>query len=120
VLSAIINGKIASTYGPKITAAVVGAGLPKSSVAELITAIKSGKQAAINAVPGINPAIISTAINTSHEVYARAYRLAFASIIPFVVLAIVASSFLHGVKELMTEHVEAPVEKIAVDKTVDA
>src|SRR6202035_889428 len=45
VLSAIINGKLASTYVPQMTAAVVGSGLPKSSVPQLITAIKSGKQA---------------------------------------------------------------------------
>ena len=46
-------------------------------------------------------------------------RLAFASIIPFVILAIVASACLRGVKELMTEHVEATVEKIP-DKTAMA
>lgn len=103
-----------------MTAAVVGSGLPKSSVPQLITAIKSGKQAAISAVPGINPAIISAAVNTSRGIYAHAYRLAFSSIIPFVVLAIVASAFLHGVKELMTEHVEATVEHISTEKTVDA
>jgi hypothetical protein len=37
--------------------------------------------------------------------------LAWASIIPFVVLALVAIVFLKGVSELMTEHIEATVEK---------
>jgi len=118
VLSAIINGKLASTYTPQMTAAAIGSGLPKSSVPQLIAAFKSGKQTTIEAVPGIDAAIISAVTRTSHEVYAHAYRLAFSSIIPFVVLAIVASSCLRGVKELMTEHVEATVEKIPNEKVV--
>jgi hypothetical protein len=48
----------------------------------------------------------------SRQVYAKAYRLAWSSIIPFVVLAWIAVAFLKGVKELMTEHVEATVEKV--------
>jgi hypothetical protein len=120
VLSAIINGKLASTYAPRMTATAVGLGLPKSSVPQLIAAFKSGKQSAIEAIPGINTAIIAAVTKTSHELYAHAYRLAFASIIPFVVLAIVASACLKGVKELMTEHVEATVEKIPSEKEVSA
>jgi hypothetical protein len=103
-----------------MTATAVGLGLPKSSVPQLIAAFKSGKQSAIEAIPGINTAIIAAVTKTSHELYAHAYRLAFASIIPFVVLAIVASACLKGVKELMTEHVEATVEKIPSEKEVSA
>jgi len=56
----------------------------------------------------------------SHELYAHAYRLDYASIIPFVVLAIVASAFLKGVKDLMTERVDATVEKVIPnEKMVD-
>jgi hypothetical protein len=62
-------------------------------------------------VTGINDGILSDAMNASHHIYAAAYRLAWSSIIPFVVLALVAVGFLKGVKELMTEHVEATVER---------
>jgi len=112
VLSAIINGKLATEYAPQMTAAATGAGLPRSSVPALLTAFKSGSTTAIKAVPGINAAIISVATSTSHDVYAHAYRMAYASIIPFVVLAFVCSLCLRGVKELMTEHVEATVEHV--------
>jgi len=54
-------------------------------------------------------------MDTSHRVYAKAYRNAWASIVPFVVLGLLAVIFLKGVKELMTEHVEATVEKEAID-----
>jgi Fungal trichothecene efflux pump (TRI12) len=86
----------------------------------LISALKSGKQSSLNAVPGINPSILAAVTKTSHNLYAHAYRLGYASIIPFVVLAIVASSRLKGVKDLMTEHVEATVEKVPNEKVVEA
>lgn len=55
---------------------------------------------------------MKVATDASHTVYAAAYRLAWSSIIPFVVLALVAVGFLKGVSELMTEHVEATVERV--------
>lgn len=61
-------------------------------------------------MPGINDNVLAAATNASHEAYAAAYRLAWSSIIPFVVLALVSILFLKGVSELMTEHVEATVE----------
>jgi len=51
-------------------------------------------------------------MDASHWSYAHAYRLAWASVIPFVVLALIAVAFLKGVKELMTEKVEATVERV--------
>jgi hypothetical protein len=50
----------------------------------------------------------------SHDAYAGAYRLGWASIIPFVVLVVVAIWFLKGVEELMTEKVDATVEHVTV------
>jgi len=55
-------------------------------------------------------------MHASQEIYAAAYRLAWSSIIPFVVLALLAIVFLKGVKELMTEHVEATVERDEVQE----
>jgi len=110
VLDAIINGKLGSDLAPSIFSAATRAGLPANAVPGLLTALASGDSTAIAAVPGINQSIIATAMNASHSTYASAYRLAWASIIPFVVLAIVAILFLKGVKEQMTEKVEATVE----------
>lgn len=70
----------------------------------------SGK--GFDAIPGVTPAILGAAVDASQHAYAAAYRLAWASIIPFVVLAMVAVACLKGVKELMTEHVDATVEHV--------
>jgi len=79
----------------------------------LLEALATG--AGLTDVPGINSTILEKSIDASHWAYAHAYRLAWASIIPFVVLALVGIWFLKGVKELMTEKVEATVEH--VDRT---
>ncbi len=72
---------------------------------------KIGYSAGFDAISGITPEILAAATDASHHLYAAAYRLAWSSVIPFVVLALVAIAFMKGVKDLMTEHVEATVER---------
>ena len=110
VIDAIINGKLSSTYAPQVSAAAVKAGLPKSSVPALLAAFAKGT--GFDAVPGNNAKIMASASLASEWAYAHAYRLGWASIVPFVVLALVAVGCLRGVKELMTERVEATVERV--------
>jgi hypothetical protein len=112
VIDAIVNGKLSSTLAPQVGDAAVKAGLPKSSVAGLLEAMAAGSAEMIQAVPGINDKILAAATDASHWAYTHAYRLGWASVIPFVVLAIIAVACLKGVKELMTEHVEATVERV--------
>ncbi|KAK5630332.1 hypothetical protein RRF57_006047 [Xylaria bambusicola] len=111
VLNAIINGRLSGHYAPAVSKAAVDAGLPDSSVSLLLEAFKTGNTGS-DAVTGANATIWDAAINESQWQYAYAYRLAWSSVIPFVVLAIVAVGLLKGVKELMTEKVEATVEHI--------
>jgi len=112
VLDVISNNKIAATYAPTVSAAAVKAGLPTSDIAKLLGSMQSGNATALGEIAAAYPNAIPASMNASHHVYAAAYRLAWSSIIPFVVLGIVAVAFLKGVKELMTEHVDAPVEVV--------
>lgn len=110
VLNAIIEGKLKSSYAAKVGEAAMEAGLPQSSIPDLLQALQTGSSQALTNVSGGNADIIASAENASHWAYAHAYRLAWSSIIPFVVIAIVCVAFLKGVKDLMTEKVEASVE----------
>jgi len=110
VLNTIINSKISSSWASAVSSAATEAGLPSSSVPSLLKALESGE--GFTEIPGISPKSLGVAMHASHVVYAAVYRLAWSSIIPFVVLALVAIVFLKGVKELMTEHVEATVERV--------
>ncbi|KAI9694307.1 MAG: hypothetical protein M1820_009031 [Bogoriella megaspora] len=120
VLDAIIGGKLASTYEPKVSAAAIGAGLPASSLGELFPALAAGQPEAIQAVPGMNSSILAAVENASHWAYARAYNLAWVSVIPFVAVAFVCVACLKGVAELMTDHVEATVEKVGAQEEIEA
>jgi len=115
VLDAIINGHLTSDYASTVGSAATNAGLPASSVSAVLAALAAGTP--LSAVPGTNQTIIDAAMTASAQVYARAYNLAWASIIPFVVLAIVGIACLKGVRELMTNRVEATVEH--VDRLTD-
>ena len=111
MLDAIINNHLAANYAPAVSDAAVAAGLPEASIGKLLAALAKGQT---DGVPGASPAVWAAALDESHWQYAYAYRLAWASIIPFVVLAIIAIVFMRGVKELMTEKVEATVEHVGV------
>lgn len=111
VLDAIINSHIASHLVPEVGGAAMKAGLPSSSVPALIEAFAAGT--GFDAVPGLNATIMAAAGGQREWTYAHAYRLGWSSIIPFVVLAIIAVACTSSVKHLMTEHVEATVERDA-------
>ena len=113
VLNAIINSKIDKTLAPRISEAATAAGLPSGSVAALLEAMSTGE--GLDGVPGMTPEILAAASRASEWAYALAYRLAWWSVLPFVVLALVAVTCLKGVKELMTERVEATVEAVPVN-----
>ncbi|KAF3024162.1 hypothetical protein E8E14_008396 [Neopestalotiopsis sp. 37M] len=110
VLNAIINGRLSTHYAPAVASAATGAGLPESSVGALLEALDAGQVG--SSIPGATAAVWAAAVDARHWEYAHAYRLAWASIIPFVVLAIVAVACLRGVKDLMTDKVEAPIEPV--------
>jgi hypothetical protein len=109
VISAVINSRLTSHYAADVGNAAVEAGLPASSVGALLKAMAAGKT-----LPDVSPQIMKAAWDASHWSYARAYRLGWWSVVPFVVLATVAVACMKGVKELMTERVEASVEKEAL------
>lgn len=113
VLDAIVQGYMSANFDSAIEEAAVGAGLPESSVPDLLAALAAGTQ---DGVKGATEEVWSAAMDASHDEYAHAFRLAWSSIIPFVVIAIVAIWFMKGVRELMTEKVEATVEHVEGDE----
>ncbi|KAK4195873.1 MFS general substrate transporter [Triangularia verruculosa] len=109
VLNAIVEGRLSSHYASAVGSAAVAAGLPEGSVGDLLEALAAGEQG--KEINGATPGVWAAAVGESHWQYAYAYRLAWSSIIPFTVAALVAVFFLRDVKNLMTEKVEATLEK---------
>ncbi|KAF2711088.1 MFS general substrate transporter [Pleomassaria siparia CBS 279.74] len=109
VISAVVNSRLTSHYASDVSSAAIAAGLPSSSVPGLLTAMASGK--AVAGANGVTPEILAVTWDASHWSYARAYRLGWWSVVPFVLLATVAVACMRGVSELMTEKVDATVER---------
>ncbi|KAI4908742.1 hypothetical protein J4E90_008477 [Alternaria incomplexa] len=118
VIYAIVNSRIASHLAGDISSAAIAAGLPESSVPALLAGMKgsSAPKYRGKGVPGMNETIITAAWDASHWSYARAYRLGYWSVVPFVALATIAVLSMKGIKHLMTEHVEATVERESDDE----
>jgi hypothetical protein len=119
VIYAIVNSRVASKLPGDVGSAAIAAGLPASSVAALLKGMKGSSASKFRGkgVPGANEAIMNAAWDASHWSYARAYRLGFWSVVPFVALATIAVACMQGVKKLMTEKVEATVEPESDDET---
>ena len=112
VIDAIINGRLNSHYAPAVSAAATAAGLPSESVPALLDALAAGQ---LTGVDGATDTVWAAAVSENKAQYAAAYRLGWASIIPFVVLATVAIVCMRGVSDLMTDKVEATVERAGKD-----
>lgn len=118
VIYAIVNSHIASHLSHDVSEAALEAGLPASSIPALLNAMKGKSEGTFrsDAVPGANARIVKAAWNASHWSYARAYRLGFWSVVPFVALATAAVVAMRGVTHLMTERVEASLERENVNE----
>ncbi|CAI4212017.1 unnamed protein product [Parascedosporium putredinis] len=100
---------LSTATGLAFSARAIG-GAMAPPIADLLTAMASGVR---EGVEGATDNVWAAAAKESANQYAAAYRLAWASIIPFVVIAIVCIWFMRGVEELMTDKIEATVERVA-------
>ncbi|OAL45210.1 MFS general substrate transporter [Pyrenochaeta sp. DS3sAY3a] len=121
VIYAIINSRLASHYATDVASAAIAAGLPVSSIGDLLKSMAgaTATTARGQGVPGANEAIMQAAWDASHWSYARAYRLGWWSVVPFVALATIGCACMKGVRELMTERVEATVESASYNEALE-
>lgn len=111
--SAVLDAIVSSYLSSHLASSIVGA-LPSSvssnatAATEIVAGIAGGDPAVL---ASLEPAAAGQVMSVVRHVYAGAYRRAWAAIVPFVVLATICIVFLRGVGELMTERVEASVEK---------
>jgi hypothetical protein len=95
----------------------MAAGLPESSVEMLLAGMKTGTKRSMmmggqeRVIPGATKEVLERAWTASYWSYAKAYRLGWWSVVPFVALATASVAVMRGVGDLMTEKVEASVER---------
>ncbi|CAK7224030.1 hypothetical protein SBRCBS47491_005410 [Sporothrix bragantina] len=90
---AIYNNRWASLMAPDVTKAVEAAGLPSSSVPQLLTAMANGTTAALNAVPGFNSTINAAMVDGRKTAYATALGDVYLTSIAFGSIALISIFF---------------------------
>ena len=92
--------------------AAIGAGLSPPNVPAFIKALASQDNAALAAVPGVNPTIIGAAVVALTQAFADSVRVVYIIAVPFGVLACIACLFLGDMSRTMNYRVDAPVEDL--------
>ncbi|KAJ9640136.1 hypothetical protein H2204_003361 [Knufia peltigerae] len=127
VLYTIAFGHVKSHYGNTVAQAAIEAGLSPKDVPILLGVMAGGNGPPTEgslagvlsqALPSATLPIIRAARTAGQIVYTRGFQLAWASVIPMAVISIVCCVFLQQVGRLMTEKVEAPLEKTREDVEV--
>lgn len=75
--SAILDNKIPAELTKYVPPAALNAGLPKTSLTDLFTAIGAGTPSALAQVPGINPTIEAAVATALANAYAAAYAYVY-------------------------------------------
>ncbi|OQU97446.1 hypothetical protein CLAIMM_03376 [Cladophialophora immunda] len=102
---AILNNKLPGEIASKVPQAALAAGLPKSSLADLLQAAAAGTTAAFSAVPGMTPEIQQAAINALLHARSVAYSYIYYSSIPVNFCGVVAALCMRDYDHLLNSHV---------------
>jgi hypothetical protein len=106
IYTVVLTARIGQTIPAKVPVAVIGAGLPASSVTAYMTAVAAGGSAKLlSAVQGLTPEILAAGGKAYQVAYSDAYRTIFLTSIAFGSLGIVCSFFVPNVDDLLTDSV---------------
>lgn len=106
----VLTNRLTSTIPAQVPPAAVAAGLPESSIVQLLTAFAVGTPEAFAAVPGISPTILAAASTAYKTASSDAYRTIFYTSIAFTGLGVMLSFFTPNVDELMTHDIATTLE----------
>jgi hypothetical protein len=96
-----------------VAKAAIGAGLSPPNVPAFIKALTAKDNAALIAVPGVNPTIIGAAVVALKHAFADSVRVAYIIAVPFGVVACIACCFLGDMRKTMNYRVDAPLEDLS-------
>jgi MFS family permease len=111
IFTQIFSSKVREILPTAVGRAVIMAGLPPSSMRDLMLASASHDAAAMQRIPGVSPAVLSAMEHATAQAYADAFRFIWYALIPFSVVTLAASLALKSTKEQMTLQVASRVQK---------
>lgn len=87
--------------GTNIAEAVLGAGLPESSVTDFISALTAENDTALALVPGVTTQIIDVGVGALSDTYSSAFRNVWVSAVGFVALAAIGTFWRSRLQQLI-------------------
>lgn len=105
---AVLNNRVAQTIPEKVPGALLGAGLPKSSIMDFIAAIATGS---FTKVPGVTPHIIAAGVRAYREALVAAFNTVWLTTMAFGCLALVFAVLCPPSDSLLTNSVVATLHK---------
>ncbi|KAF2681419.1 siderophore iron transporter [Lentithecium fluviatile CBS 122367] len=106
VYSVVLTARVTETLSTQVPAAVIGAGLPASSVADYMAAIAGGgAHSLLDAVQGLTPEVLATGAEAYRWAYTDAYKTVFLTSLAFGGLGMICSLFIADIEPLMGDKV---------------
>jgi hypothetical protein len=111
VYTSILSNRLSAEVTKQVPSALTEAGLPSSSVTSFLTALTTGTQQALQAVPGITNQIIAVGTRAYQEANADAYRTVYLSTIAFSGLGLILTWFAPNTDKFMNNKVAATLNR---------
>lgn len=113
VFTAIFNAIVANKFPEELQTiaipAILRAGLPESSLTALTSAIASGSQAALKAVPGMTDAILEVTNDTVSTSYASTYAYVYYTAVALGGVSIIAAVLVRDFDQYLNDHVSRQI-----------
>lgn len=100
----VLNNRLASYLPGYVAPAALGAGLPESSLTQLLTDVGAGS-ASFADVPGITDSVTAAVGAAVTHAYRDAFRIVFYCTIPFSVILIASSTFVPNMEQFLGNNV---------------
>lgn len=117
IFNTILNNVINNDLGGNIARAAISRGYPAQGVTDLVPVViqaESGVPGApqmLARMDGVTPAVMAAIAETVKNTYAKAFRMVFYASIPFGVIALIGSFFIHDSSDKLNNHVAVQQEK---------
>jgi hypothetical protein len=102
---AVLTNRLTTTIPARVVPAIVGAGLPQTSIPSYFEAAAAGTAAAFAEVKGITPTIIAAGGAAYKVAYSQAFNTVFLTTIAFSALGIILAFGIPNVEKLMTNKI---------------
>ncbi|KAM0746727.1 MFS general substrate transporter [Meredithblackwellia eburnea MCA 4105] len=116
VALAVFASSMAKQLPSRVAGAALSLGASPANLATIIPAAASFNATALAETPGIAPAeipqFVAACINAVLQAYSHSFHLAWWTVFPFVVLALIAVLCFKGISSQMNYLVDAPLEEL--------